>query len=212
MKNYSAANLIIVSILTAAYIFLNILCHRDSNLFVSRLPASVSQLSSSNSQISIPDSQLTSANLQPLAFSSRLPTLFDADVEKNTQNNLQLSSDSYQLSANNNEVFIKVEEYPSFPGGDKARLKFLQQNIHYPSEALSRHLEGKVIISFIVEKDGTISNLKVLNGIGGGCDDEALRVAGLMPKWNPGEQSGVPVRVSFNMPISFRLQLKNNKL
>ncbi len=108
------------------------------------------------------------------------------------------------------EVFTVVEEYPTFPGGDRARIKFLQQNIHYPKEALQNHQEGKVVINFIVEKDGSVSNLKVLNSIGRGCDDEAFRVAKMMPKWNPGKQSGVPVRVSFNMPISFMLKIKES--
>jgi protein TonB len=86
-------------------------------------------------------------------------------------------------------------------------MKFLRQNIKYPAEAIRKQIEGKVIINFIVEKDGSVSNVKVLNGIGGGCDEEALRVIKLMPRWNPGKQSGMPVRVLFNLPITYKLKM-----
>ena len=137
--------------------------------------------------------------------------LTQEDIEKprqELQNNIPKLENNDKLKIDDDKVFTVVEEYPSFSGGDKARIKFLQQNIHYPTEALQNRHQGKVIINFIVEKDGSVSNLKVLDGIGKGCNDEALRVAKLMPKWNPGKQSGQPVRVSFNMPITFRLNYK----
>lgn len=106
------------------------------------------------------------------------------------------------------EVYTVVEIYPSFPGGELARIKFLQKNIRYPADALKNKIEGQVIVNFIIEKDGSMSNIKVLKGIGGGCDEEALRVTYLMPKWKPGFQSALPVRVNFNMPVTFRLSIK----
>ena len=78
-------------------------------------------------------------------------------------------------------------------------------NLSYPQEALDEGIQGTVYVSFIVEKDGSISHIKVLRDIGGGCGEEAMRVVALMPKWEPGTQRGKPVRVQFNMPVKFTL-------
>ncbi|MBM3405309.1 MAG: TonB family protein [Bacteroidetes bacterium] len=104
------------------------------------------------------------------------------------------------------EIFTVVEEQPSYPGGEEARLKYLQDNIKYPVEAKELGIQGRVFVSFVVEPDGSVSNVSVLRGIGGGCDEEAIRVVKNMPKWVPGKQRGVPVRVRINLPIKFTLQ------
>jgi protein TonB len=104
------------------------------------------------------------------------------------------------------EIFTVVEEQPTYPGGDEARIKFLQDNMKYPEEAKELGVQGKVFVTFVVEVDGSITDVKVLRGIGSGCDDEAIRVVKSMPKWVPGKQRGVPVRVQFNLPINFKLQ------
>ncbi len=104
------------------------------------------------------------------------------------------------------EIFTVVEEQPAFPGGEEARIKFLQDNIKYPEEAKELGVQGKVFVTFVVEVDGSITDVKVLRGIGAGCDEEAIRVVKSMPKWVPGKQRGVPVRVQFNLPIKFTLQ------
>jgi len=103
------------------------------------------------------------------------------------------------------EIFTVVEESPGFPGGDEARIKFLQNNIKYPQMARESNIQGTVYVTFVVEKDGRVTDVRVLRGIGGGCDEEAIRVIKAMPKWNPGKQRGKPVRVQFNMPIKFTL-------
>lgn len=103
------------------------------------------------------------------------------------------------------EIFMVVEESPSFPGGDEARIKFLQQNIKYPQMARESSIQGTVFVTFVVERDGSVTDVRVLRGIGGGCDEEAIRVIKAMPKWQPGKQRGKPVRVQFNMPIKFTL-------
>ena len=100
-------------------------------------------------------------------------------------------------------VFFSVQEPPLFPGGDTERIKFLQHNIIYPPEARIKKIHGKVYIGFIVEKDGSISNARVIKGIGYGCDEEALRVIISMPAWKPGRQNGSAVRVFVNWPIVF---------
>ncbi len=103
------------------------------------------------------------------------------------------------------QIHTFVEEFPVFPGGDTARIRFLSENLKYPRIAKESGIQGIVYVTFVVEKDGSISNASVIRGIGGGCDEEALRVVRTMPKWNPGRQNGKEVRVQFNMSITFRL-------
>jgi periplasmic protein TonB len=104
------------------------------------------------------------------------------------------------------EPFTVVEEMPSFPGGEGELYKFISSNIRYPEEAKELGIQGRVFVNFVVEADGSITEVKLIRGIGGGCDEEALRVVRSMPKWVAGKQRGVPVRVYFNLPIKFTLQ------
>lgn len=102
--------------------------------------------------------------------------------------------------------FTVVEQMPEFPGGESALNKFLKDNIRYPSVASENGISGAVYLTFVVSKDGKISEVRVIRGIGGGCDEEAIRVVKLMPKWIAGRQNGVSVPVQFNLPIRFVLQ------
>ncbi|MBK8443335.1 MAG: TonB family protein [Sphingobacteriales bacterium] len=102
------------------------------------------------------------------------------------------------------QIYSVVEQMPEFLGGDVELLKYLRSNIQYPEEATRLKIEGKVFVSFVVEKDGSIANAKVLRGIGGGCDEEALRLIQNMPKWVPGKQGGKFVNVKYNLPIVFK--------
>ncbi len=104
------------------------------------------------------------------------------------------------------EIFVFVEEQAGFPGGEEARMKFLKDNTKYPQMAKESGIQGTVYLKFVVEKDGRITNIQVVRGIGGGCDEEAVRVLKSMPKWQPAKQRGRPVRVWFNMPFKFILQ------
>jgi TonB family protein len=106
-------------------------------------------------------------------------------------------------------IYNVVDEIPEFPGGDKARMAYLQSNIAYPAEARNQNISGTVYIGFVVEKDGTISNVKILRGIGNGCDEEAVKAVNNMPVWKPGMKEGKPVRTHFNMPIKFTLESKS---
>jgi protein TonB len=108
-------------------------------------------------------------------------------------------------------VFVVVEESPEFQGGDQARIEYLIKNINYPKKARKAGIQGTVYITFIIEKDGKVSNVRILRGIGGGCDEESLRVVKNMPKWKPGRQRGKNVRVQYNMPLKFTLEDDNNK-
>jgi TonB family protein len=103
------------------------------------------------------------------------------------------------------DVYKEVEKMPSYPGGDEARIKFMVENIKYPADAMKNKIQGKVFMTFIVRSDGSVTDVKILRGIGGGCDEEAMRVVKMMPKWNPGMNHGKPVDVCFNFPINFAL-------
>ena len=104
------------------------------------------------------------------------------------------------------EIFTVVESMPKFTGGDGAMNKYLRKNIEYPQMARESGIHGRVFVTFVVETDGRVTDIKILRGIGGGCDEEAVRVVKNMPKWIPGKQRGKPVRVQFNLPIKFTLQ------
>ncbi|MDD3737884.1 MAG: energy transducer TonB [Lentimicrobiaceae bacterium] len=103
------------------------------------------------------------------------------------------------------QIFLVVEEDPEFVGGDVARMKFLSENIVYPQMARESGIQGTVYLTFVIERDGSVTDIQVLRGIGGGCDEEAIRVVKNMPKWKPGKQRGKPVRVQFRLPIKFVL-------
>ncbi|MEJ2901393.1 energy transducer TonB [Pedobacter panaciterrae] len=98
-----------------------------------------------------------------------------------------------------------IQAYPEFEGGMKAWAKFIQRNLRYPNAAQEVDAQGKVFISFVIEKDGSVSNVTVLKGIGYGCDEEAVRVISKSPKWKPGRQNDQNVRVRYNMPLSFTI-------
>lgn len=105
----------------------------------------------------------------------------------------------------NDSIYQIVEQMPEFPGGAEKMMKYLSENIKYPEEAKEKGISGRVFLSFVIEKDGSVSNVKVAKGIGKLCDDEAVRVVKAMPKWKPGMQKGKPVRVNYMLPITFKL-------
>ena len=114
-------------------------------------------------------------------------------------------------AADADTVYNVVEQMPEFPGKEKAMMEFVTNNIHYPEEAKDNGIEGRVFVEFVVEKDGSVNEVKVLRGIGHGCDEEAVRVVKAMPKWKPGMQKGKPVRVHYQMPFFFKLTEKTDK-
>ena len=104
-----------------------------------------------------------------------------------------------------NKVFDMVEEMPSFPGGQAALMQFLLSNTHYPAVAREDGVQGRVTVSFVVEKDGSITDVQVARSADPSLDKEAVRVVKSMPRWTPGRQNGSTVRVKFNVPVTFRL-------
>lgn len=106
----------------------------------------------------------------------------------------------------NNMVYDVVEVMPQYPGGQIAMLKYIMENIKYPKQIMEEGIQGRVTVSFIVEKDGRVSNVRLLRSVQPSLDKEAIRVVKSMPKWTPGKQNGKPVRVRFNLPVMFKLK------
>ena len=104
------------------------------------------------------------------------------------------------------EPYVIVDQMPEFPGGEAKLLDFIKKNTRYPQEAKDAGIQGRVFVYFVVESDGSIGDVKILRGIGGICDEEAMRVVKSMPKWKPGKHNGEPVRVSYQIPIWFKLE------
>lgn len=136
-----------------------------------------------------------------------LLTMITLTIQAFTQEIQQLNSPN---DTTTDPVYTVVEIAPQFPGGDIARIKFVQENIHYPDLAREGRIQGTVFATFVVEKNGKISNVKILRGIGGGCDEETVRVIKLMPPWSPGKLQNSPVRTQFNMPIKYTLGIGYN--
>ncbi len=132
------------------------------------------------------------------------PFTLDAD---NFRLSIQTTEDNpVQVVKNDNDtIYQVVDQMPEFPGGVEAMMKYVGENVKYPEEAKDKEIQGRVFISFVVEKDGSVNEVKVERGIGGGCDEEAVRVISAMPKWKPGKKDGKLVRVSYMMPIVFKL-------
>lgn len=105
----------------------------------------------------------------------------------------------------NNMLYDVVEVMPQFPGGQIAMLQYIMKNIKYPEQAMKEGIQGRVTVSFIVEKDGRVSNVRLLRSVQSSLDKEAVRVVKSMPKWTPGKHNGKPVRVRFNIPVMFKL-------
>ncbi|WP_316847988.1 TonB family protein [Pedobacter psychrodurus] len=103
------------------------------------------------------------------------------------------------------EIYLGADEYPEFTGGAKAWSKYMERNLRYPSRAQEEGAAGKVYVSFVVEKDGSITDVSVIKGIGFGCDEEAIKVIKKSPLWKPGKNKGTPVRVRYNMAINFQI-------
>ena len=104
------------------------------------------------------------------------------------------------------KIFTVVEQMPMFPGGDAALMGYLRDNMHYPTLAAENGVQGRVVVGFVVERDGSITDVNVLRSVDPSLDREAMRVVKAMPKWTPGKQNGSAVRVKYQVPVTFRLQ------
>lgn len=131
--------------------------------------------------------------------------IVDIEVELDSKIDEVLPEELEELIVED-EIFPIVENMPEFPGGEKELFIYLGKNIKYPPMAKDVGIKGKVYVTFVVDKNGSITDVSVLHGIGGGCDEEAIRVVKAMPKWSPGKQRGKAVKVQFNLPVNFILK------
>ena len=104
------------------------------------------------------------------------------------------------------KIFTVVEQMPMFPGGDVALMGYLRDNIHYPTVAAENGVQGRVVVGFVVERDGSITDVNIIRSVDPSLDREAMRVVKSMPRWTPGKQNGSAVRVKYQVPVTFRLQ------
>ena len=126
------------------------------------------------------------------------------DIERSIENEPEVIFEELDEVAD--EIVVIAETMPSFEGGISEFYKFVGKHLKYPAQARRMGIEGKVYVHFVVSKNGSLSDIKVVKGIGAGCDEEVLRIINMSPKWNPGKQRGNPVRVRMMMPITFKLQ------
>ena len=139
----------------------------------------------------------------------------DADIEEDimasTEDNVEwVDLDDYDVvevepEPEDEEIFMVVEDQPEFPGGTAALLEYLRKNIKYPAICRENNIQGRVLVTFIVNKDGAIVEPEVVKSVNPSLDKEALRVISTMPNWKPGSQRGKPVRVKYTVPVNFRL-------
>lgn len=165
-------------------------------------------------EISQPLDEISSVKVNDL--SAVLETYADKNVSNPAEKELQLKKDSsaqkvVMSAASDNRIFDVVEQMPEFPGGMRAGLEFIARNLKYPTKAQEAGKQGRVIVQFIVQNDGSLSDLHVLRPVDPWLDPEAIRVIGSMPKWKPGMQDGQAVAVKFNLPVTFALEGPKNK-
>ena len=139
----------------------------------------------------------------------------DADIEEDVMASVEDNVEWFDLDEmdvvevepepEEEEIFMVVEDAPEFPGGTEALLKYLRDHIKYPAICRENNIQGRVLVSFVVNKDGAIVEPEVVKGVNPSLDKEALRVISTMPKWKPGKQRGKEVRVKFTVPVNFRL-------
>lgn len=151
---------------------------------------------------------LTSVALIMLLFSCGESEREEATstVNRNTESAATRAEKSDSKKELTGKVYEIVDQMPEYPGGLTALMNYLRANIRYPEAAQKAGIEGRVIVSFIVEPNGSVSNVEIVRGVDSDLDQEALRVVRQMPKWKPGKQDGSTVRVKFHLPIKFMLK------
>ena len=156
-----------------------------------------------NKQTSNPFARFKYLLFVPLAVA--LLAMNSTAMRANVQKKVVKTTKVTKKTGTTDKVYEVCEQMPIFPGGDAAMMKYLSENVKYPALAIKAQEQGRVVVSFTVEKDGAISDVKVARSVTPSLDAEAVRVVKAMPKWTPGKQGGQPVRVRYNVPVSFKL-------
>lgn len=128
------------------------------------------------------------------------------DISKITEQKVEIVQEKPKEEKKKEEVFRHVEQMPQYPGGDAELYKFISSNLNYPAMAIENNVQGKVIVQFVVMKDGSVGNVKVVRSVDRDLDNEAIRVCKKLPKFIPGKQNGQPVNVWYTLPVTFKLQ------
>jgi tonB family C-terminal domain len=156
-----------------------------------------------NKQTSNPLARFKYLLFVPLAVA--LLAMNSTAMRANVQKKVVKTTKATKKTSATDKVYEVCEQMPTFPGGDAALMKYLSENVKYPALAIKAQEQGRVVVSFTVEKDGAISDVKVARSVTPSLDAEAVRVVKAMPKWTPGKQGGQLVRVRYNVPVSFKL-------
>jgi len=149
-------------------------------------------------ELEIEEAQPLSPSPESLRDNRKAPDTIEAAPPSSPENS--------NLIDFSNHVFLATEVAPKFPGGNKGLKKFLGRNLDYPDKAMERKIEGKVVVQFVVNADGSISNPKILQSLGYGCDEEVIKIIAEMPKWEPGLMAGRPVNASYTLPVIFTIR------
>ena len=154
--------------------------------------------------VSVGLAALTACNNKTPTAESDRDTL---SIESQTAGFLDMVPDTLSVGSEiaETDILDYAEHHPSFPGGQQALLDFLRQNVNYPEQAKKDSIEGRVVVGFVIDTDGSITDPKIVRSVHPLLDAEALWVVKLMPKWEPGSENGTPVKVKYNLPISFKI-------
>ena len=156
-----------------------------------------------NKQTSNPLARLKYLLFVPLTIA--LMAMNSSVIRANVQKEEVREAQTVKKPAPDNKVYEVCEQMPSYVGGQQALMKYLMENVRYPKAAVEAKQQGRVVVQFVVEKDGAVSGVKLLKSVTPLLDAEAIRVVKAMPKWNPGKKDGKLVRVRYALPVSFRL-------
>lgn len=160
-----------------------------------------------------PDEEVIEEELIPTVEEVETVEVGTGNLEGDDSVNLDLDIESFDLAEPEPEVvepFLVVEVMPQFPGGEGELIDYLKKNVRYPSRAREFNVQGLVVSRFVIEADGSITNIEILRGIGAGCDEEAIRVIESMPQWEPGVQNGIHVPVMYTLPIRFIMKERSD--
>ena len=153
----------------------------------------------------MPDKDVTASGLSTDGNAAKGEESNSINIPADTTGFANKTTNHNGVNANTDKILFRViEELPEFPGGATEFMKWLTRNLRYPASAEEKKIEGKVIVSFIVNKNGSISDIKIIKSLDPDCDSEVLRVMKKMPKWKPGTEKGRPVRSEYVIPIIFK--------
>jgi protein TonB len=177
---------------------------RQTNVFETMVDVPSTQIPPPPAEVIVQQPQLVAVPDEE-EIEQEVKFVFDVEVTEDTKVQEYVPVELPKMEEESDEIFVVVEENASPKGGYEVFYKYVADNITYPAAARRMRVEGRVFVEFVVGKDGALSEVKSVKGIGGGCDEEAVRIVSAAPSWNPGKQRGKPVRQRMVLPITFKL-------